>query len=390
MNLVTEEAGVADRGVGTAGMGRRLLPASAFVCCAVVLGGCFVNVAPPPRGALGGAPGRLRAGQGEVVAAGRYPLHGAAQFGLGLTDWLAIEPGLGAGEGPYLMGSLGLRATPLQPEKDESGLALDLDLGLAFGSGAMVLCVSEVGDNCGDAEREDWTKMLAYGGYGGLGLAYRHQSGVAAFVRLRAQLSDARKADSATRVQVMGGLDFTIGERVSLYAAVGYLGAEVVDIWWNMFSCEAGLGVRFDLWRTDRERPSRPPAQLQPPRQAEPPKPVEPPPRPSRVHAPCPPGSRPFGQMPEAGHEQYCGRWQPDGTIERHGWYRSWYDGGQPAAAGRYVDGRRHGRWLFWHADGTLRLEAHYHHGRKHGRWIFRDPQGRVQRRIDHGPIGEP
>lgn len=69
--------------------------------------------------------------------------------------------------------------------------------------------------------------------------------------------------------------------------------------------------------------------------------------------------------------EETCVRPLPDGSEEREGPHRVWYDAGheQRATAGYYFHDRKTGRWIEWYPSGKRRSALDYWDGEAHGRW---------------------
>jgi antitoxin component YwqK of YwqJK toxin-antitoxin module len=100
----------------------------------------------------------------------------------------------------------------------------------------------------------------------------------------------------------------------------------------------------------------------------------------------CPPGSaRVTGapareifdpDLPEAGHANWCERYDAHGRATREGPYIDHYRDGAPRSRGRFVAGRLEGEVLILHPNGRLWLAARYRAGRLNGRYALYSPAG--------------
>lgn len=61
--------------------------------------------------------------------------------------------------------------------------------------------------------------------------------------------------------------------------------------------------------------------------------------------------------------EEWTSLKDDEGKQIRHGWYRSYYVGGQLGEIGLYLHGRKHGDWRTFDHDGTLLQATRYDHG---------------------------
>jgi hypothetical protein len=209
-----------------------------FSTAAVAAGlalGCD-SFSPPVRGAMYGAPGRLREGQ---VEAGTYfagaaetgsPIIGVPSFGVGLRDWVAIE----AGSNIYLqsssthgwaLGFLGPRFTWVPHRDAKFHFVGDLELGAGVGVGGDDRSGLAATPECQQMPsscdlRTSWDR-LAWGGYQGLGIGIT-EGDITFFLRARIEETGAVN------------MPFTLWPS-------GILGGEVRPVRW--LSLSAGAGV---------------------------------------------------------------------------------------------------------------------------------------------------
>ena len=64
---------------------------------------------------------------------------------------------------------------------------------------------------------------------------------------------------------------------------------------------------------------------------------------------------------------------------EKHGYWEDYYDNGQLAYKGNFVNGNRHGYWESYYADGQLSYKGNYVNGKPHGYWENNYPNGQLR-----------
>jgi hypothetical protein len=193
------------------------------------------TLAPPIRSVHGGAPGRVSAHEMEFGAGTNlYPgvrwekesstpwLSPA--FSYGIVDTIAIEAAADVTTF-WRMGSLGLRLTPLQKKNKLRRFSYDFEIGGGAGVGGSIYC-GERKDDCKGSYHEDtrdYTERFAAGGYAGVGLGYRW-TWFGVFLRGRYQLTGATNVPLTQWPSFAAGPQFTIFDRVYIYAAGGMWG----------------------------------------------------------------------------------------------------------------------------------------------------------------------
>jgi len=369
------------------------------------LTGCSPTYAPPVRTTHFGMPGHLQGGKVEL--AGGVSLNNVACGGpvlaFALTDWLQLEGGMDLSKESqgWEMFFGGLRLS-LGYEGKDVFAAVDLELGGGVGRG---------GEYEGNDGATDWESRSASGVYVGAGLGLTaHWFSV--FVRGRHQTSWATEVPETAWWSFLVGVEATIADSVNLYVgAGGYKYTNSMDRNSDPL-LEFGLSIELPIYykpspekkkppleipvaRKEENQPWPPPVPVkkEPPKEAgaekEPDKVVEESPARLRVQPevelkPCPSGALVVGQPPPDGFEMFCAVEDAKVRWKHHGWYVGWYDNGQRASEGEYVDGKRHGAWIFWHHNGQKRLEAGYRMGEKRGRWTFWDRDGAETKVIDY------
>ncbi len=104
----------------------------------------------------------------------------------------------------------------------------------------------------------------------------------------------------------------------------------------------------------------------------------------------APQAGEPFGDGPTGGasiHEEFhpsggiklrCGtRSTKDGRWIRDGLFEAFYESGEAAARGHYVEGRLEGPWEQWHVNGRPKSSGRHAGGLKEGVWTWWDEEGR-------------
>lgn len=223
-------------------------PGLALLALLVVIPACF-SYAPPVRMAHMGAPGRIGAGSFDIAAAVTSST-GAQALAYGISDRLAVEGGIESDFGHSVMGSAGVRFTPLPPGRRKHAFVLDIEAGAGGGVGGR-RCDAE--GQCSSAAED--LRRPAGGGYLGLGLAAK-LSFFSPYVRVRQQLTGAQGLPMTSFTSVMPGLQFSILETVHLWAGTGYLvittseGRSNTELPFDTWlTYDVGLSLAFGGWR---------------------------------------------------------------------------------------------------------------------------------------------
>lgn len=212
----------------------RLIAALMLALPAMV--GCSPVFAPPVRSTHMGPPRPHR--KGEVELGGAANMYGSGGPWANVTLTPSVSLNLGSDlkltdNENWAMGHAGLRYTLGGADGRRTGWFGDLELGGGLGVG---------GINTRYERR--WHERLAYGGYVGLGAAYRFYEWLGLFARAQAELTDAKGVSSTFWASGVFGPNFNAGP-VSFYIAVG------LGYYYNQYDSnagllpEAGLSVRF-------------------------------------------------------------------------------------------------------------------------------------------------
>lgn len=79
-------------------------------------------------------------------------------------------------------------------------------------------------------------------------------------------------------------------------------------------------------------------------------------------------------------HFIYSRRMSPDGTKWiREGRFAEYYQNGNLASEGFYVDGLEDGYWKDYHENGKIAAEGYYSKGNETGKWRYYDEQGELE-----------
>ena len=81
----------------------------------------------------------------------------------------------------------------------------------------------------------------------------------------------------------------------------------------------------------------------------------------------------PNGQLKERGQVQQ----DREGNFRKVGKWIVWYENGQKAAEGMFLNGKGDGPWTFWHANGQMSREGVYRGAKKEGLWTTWFPDGK-------------
>ncbi|MCR9161494.1 MAG: hypothetical protein ACE37F_29970 [Nannocystaceae bacterium] len=219
----------------------------AAILVAFVSLGC--TYAPPIRGSLGGAPGRLKAEETEVTVAGSYfqaPPSIAAHVGHAVDDRLGVDVNAEYMHESSVMVSGGPRFTG-RSRHGNAELVGDLEAGLGAGVGGS-LCRLEpstglIADNVCNYDGRAWFERPAGGGYGGLGGAV-YRRWFAFYARVRTQVSAARGVPVTGWFGGAMGPQFQIGRT---YVHTGYVPTAYVnaDERFLVHGWELGVTVKF-------------------------------------------------------------------------------------------------------------------------------------------------
>jgi hypothetical protein len=368
---------------------------------------CSPTYAPPIRTTHFGMPGHLQGGKVEIGGGMNINEYsGGPVLAVALTDWLQLEAGADINDGSHAWNMYfgGIRASVGYVE-DGVGGAVDLELGGGAGVG---------GEYEGNEDTMGWKDRSASGWYVGCGAGFQIDW-FSAFVRGRFQASWATGIPETTWWTLVGGIQATIADSVNLYIAGGGAG------YTNSMDQESGLIGEFGLsvelpvfykpppkkmkrepeptdvpvFREKKTKPWPPPVPVEkkpiadavtgePPAEVQEEPEAAPEVKAAFIPKPCPTGAQVMGQPPPDGFEMFCAVRDPKVRYKHQGWYIGWYENGQKASQGEYVDGQRHGTWIFWHSNGQKRLEAGYHLDEKRGRWTFWDKNGAETKVIDY------
>jgi pimeloyl-ACP methyl ester carboxylesterase len=75
--------------------------------------------------------------------------------------------------------------------------------------------------------------------------------------------------------------------------------------------------------------------------------------------------------------------WNYHHTHIKHGYFRKWYDNGQPEWEGRFDNGLIHGKVTSWYRNGQLNFTGEFKHGMQHGSFTYYDENGELHYRAD-------
>lgn len=236
-------------------------PVLALLALLVVIPACF-SYAPPVRLAHMGAPGRIGAGSFDIAAAVTSST-GAQALAYGISDHLAVEGGVESDFSRTVMGSAGLRFTPLgvsgasapssrfaqdsppAPRRRKHAFVLDVEGGIGAGVGGHY-CDAE--GKCSSAAQD--LRRAAGGGYLGLGVGAK-LSFFSPYLRVRQQLTGAQGVPMTSYTSLMPGVQFSILETVHLWAGTGYLVIATREgkPFSGWLSYDVGLSLAFGGWR---------------------------------------------------------------------------------------------------------------------------------------------
>jgi hypothetical protein len=66
-----------------------------------------------------------------------------------------------------------------------------------------------------------------------------------------------------------------------------------------------------------------------------------------------------------------------------HGLWISWHPNGAKASESRYENGKQVGRFITWHENGQVAITGEHKDGEPDGVWLYRDPEGRLEKRLE-------
>lgn len=79
-------------------------------------------------------------------------------------------------------------------------------------------------------------------------------------------------------------------------------------------------------------------------------------------------------------HFRYSRKMSVDGTKWiREGHFIEYYQNGNVASEGNYIDGLEDGYWKDYYENGKIAAEGYYSKGEETGKWCYYDEQGNLE-----------
>ena len=153
------------------------------------------------------------------------PMVFVPSLSVGVANHVALEAGANLSpDQKWSMAFLGSRSSWAPMQRESSSVVIDLELGAGLGRGGR-LDGYDVARRwpTGPVDGLDPTERTAFGGYGGVGVAWRYEF-LAAYARARVEVTSATHVPVTFWPSAIAGVELDLWHRLRVSAAAGYVG----------------------------------------------------------------------------------------------------------------------------------------------------------------------